>query len=145
VGPLDTEDIWFGLITVREQLVAALDEQLRARHGLAVPAFVVLSTVAKQPEPVAVTALAPQVPLVSRSQVSRLVDTLTERGLVERVRGTGDGRVHAVTITAAGRALAAEGIADADEVARRLVLDRLPAADVDALRRVLRRLVTPSA
>lgn len=138
---METEDLWFGLITVRERLVAGLDERLRERHGLGVPAFLVLAVLTKQAAPVAVSTLAPEVPLVSRSQVSRLVDGLVARGLAERASGGTDARVRPVAITAAGRALADEGVADADEVARRLVLDRLPAADVRALRRILARLL----
>ena len=68
------------------------------------------------------------------------MDALSARGLVERTRGTGDGRVHAVRITGAGRALAADGLRCADEVAERLVVARLPATEVRGLRRALGRL-----
>lgn len=138
--PTPTQEVWFGLLAVREQLVDALDEQLRARHELPLSAFVVLVTLVKHDEPVAVSSLAPMVSLVSRSQVSRLVDALSARGLVARARGTGDGRVHAVRITDAGRALAADGLRCADDVAERLVVARLPAAELRALRRALGRL-----
>jgi DNA-binding MarR family transcriptional regulator len=138
--PTPTQELWFGLLAVREQLVDALDEQLRGRHELPLSAFVVLVTLVKHDEPVAVSTLAPLVSLVSRSQVSRLVDALSARGLVERTRGTRDGRVHAVRITDAGRVLAADGLRCADEVAERLVVARLPAVDVRALRRALGRL-----
>jgi DNA-binding MarR family transcriptional regulator len=138
--PSPAEELWFGLLAVREQLVDALDAELRAGHELPLPAFAVLVALIKHPEPLAVSALAPLVALVSRSQVSRLVDTLAARGLVERTRGTGDGRVHAVAITEAGRQVAADGRRRADEVVRRLLVDRLPAGDLRVLRRALGRL-----
>lgn len=138
--PSPTEEVWFGLLAVREQLVGALDARLRAEQDLPLSAFAVLVTLAKHPGPRAVSALAPLVGLVSRSQVSRLVDMLAARGLVERARGEGDARVHAVALTDAGLAAVAAGRRHADEVARQMVLARLPEADVRALRRIFARL-----
>ncbi len=139
-APSPTEELWFGLLAVREQLVGALDARLRAAQDLPLSAFAVLITLVKHSEPTAVSALAPQVALVSRSQVSRLVDTLAARGLVARTRGGSDARVHAVVITDAGRAAVAAGRRQADEVVRELLVDRLPEADVRTLRRALARL-----
>lgn len=138
--PSPAEEVWFGLLAVREQLVGALDARLRAEHDLPLSAFAVLVTLAKHPGPLAVSALAPLVGLVSRSQVSRLVDTLAARGLVERARGEDDARVHAVAVTDAGLALVAAGRRQADEVVREVLLDRLPETDVRALRRIFDRL-----
>jgi DNA-binding MarR family transcriptional regulator len=140
--PSRTEELWFGLLTVREELVAALDAELRAEYGLPLSAFAVLLALVKHPEPMAVSALAPLVALVSRSQVSRLVDTLTARGLVERTRGA-DARVHAVAVTQAGRRTVAAGRRQADKVVRRMLVDRLTDAELHALRRVLSRLTGP--
>ena len=140
--PSRTEELWFGLLTVREELVSALDAELRAEYGLPLSAFAVLLALVKHPEPMAVGALAPLVALVSRSQVSRLVDTLTTRGLVQRTRGA-DARVHAVAVTPAGRETVASGRRQADKVVRRMLVDRLPDADLQALRRVLGRLTGP--
>ena len=139
-APSPTEELWFGLLAVREQLVGALDARLRAAHDLPLSAFAVLITLVKHSEPTAVSALAPQVALVSRSQVSRLVDTLAARGLVARTRGDTDARVHAVVITDAGRDAVEAGRALADEVVRQLVIDRLPDSEVRTLRRAFGRL-----
>lgn len=135
-----TEEVWFGLLAVREQLVGGLDARLRAEQDLPLSAFAVLVTLAKQPGPMAVSALAPLVGLVSRSQVSRLVDMLATRGLVERARGDSDARVHAVSITAGGLAAVAAGRRHADDVVRQVLLSRLPETDVRALRRIFARL-----
>ena len=139
------EEVWFGLLSLREQLVDSLDAELREAYGLPLSAFVVLLALLKHPGPLAVSALAPTVELVSRSQVSRLVDVLAAGGLVERVRGIEDARVHAVTITDSGRTVVADGRRRADDVVRRLVVDRLPKTDVRALRRVLGKLAGYSA
>ena len=138
--PSPAEEVWFGLLAVREQVVGALDARLRAEQDLPLSAFAVLVTLAKNPGPMAVSALAPQVGLVSRSQVSRLVDSLAARGLVERARGDTDARVHAVAVTDAGLAAVAAGRRQADEVMEQVVLTRLPESDVRALRRIFGRL-----
>lgn len=138
--PTPEEEIWFGLLTVREQVVGALDARLRAEQDLPLSAFAVLVALSKHPGPMAVSTLAPLVGLVSRSQVSRLVDLLAGRGLVERARGGPDARVHAVAATEAGLAAVTAGRRCADAVVRELVLDRLPDADVRALRRAFARL-----
>ena len=138
--PSPAEEVWFGLLAVREQVVGALDARLRAEQDLPLSAFAVLVTLAKHPGPMAVSALAPLVGLVSRSQVSRLVDSLAARGLVERAASDTDARVHAVAVTDAGLAAVAAGRRHADDVIRQLVLTRLPESDVRALRRIFARL-----
>ncbi|HEY6744717.1 MAG TPA: MarR family winged helix-turn-helix transcriptional regulator [Mycobacteriales bacterium] len=134
------EELWFGLLAVREQLVTALDARLRSEQDLPLSAFAVLVALSKHPGPMAVSTLAPLVGLVSRSQVSRLVDSLAARGLVERARGGPDARVHAVSATEAGLAAVTAGRRHADAVVREVVVDRLPDSDVRALRRAFARL-----
>lgn len=138
--PSPAEEVWFGLLAVREQLVDALDARLRAEQDLPLSAFAVLVTLAKNPEPMAVSALAPLVRLVSRSQVSRLVDLLSARGLVERARADTDARVHAVAVTDAGLAAVEAGRRYADAVVQQVVLTKLPESDVRALRRIFAKL-----
>jgi DNA-binding MarR family transcriptional regulator len=68
------------------------------------------------------------------SNITGIVDRLTERGLVERQAAEGDRRVKLVALTEAGRELRSE-------LARRRAipppeLDELPAADLEHLRRI---------
>ena len=68
------------------------------------------------------------------SNITGIVDRLTERGLVERRAAEGDRRIKLVALTDAGRELH-------DELARRRAvpppeLAELPAADLEHLRRI---------
>jgi DNA-binding MarR family transcriptional regulator len=62
----------------------------------------VLYTLSKCPEPVRLTELNRHV-LLSQPALSRLVDRLAERGLVERHADPADGRGVRLSLTAAGR------------------------------------------
>jgi len=64
----------------------------------------VLYTLSKCPEPVRISELNRHV-LLSQPALSRLVDRLAERGLVQRHADPADGRGVRLSLTAAGRAL----------------------------------------
>ena len=63
----------------------------------------VLYTLSKRGEPINLTELNRHV-LLSQPALSRLVDRLAERGLVERLSDPADGRGVRLSLTAAGRA-----------------------------------------
>jgi DNA-binding MarR family transcriptional regulator len=86
---------------------------------------------------------------LSHSRVVRLVDQLAAEGLVTRARGVADRRAVHVTLTASGRALAAQ-ITDARLSLLRAEVDALDAEDRAALDRICarilaRRIDSPSA
>jgi DNA-binding MarR family transcriptional regulator len=83
----------------------------------------VLYTLSKCPEPVRLTELHRHV-LLSQPALSRLVDRLAERGLVERCADPADGRGVRLSLTDAGRALQRQiGRRHARGVARAMNLD----------------------
>jgi DNA-binding MarR family transcriptional regulator len=98
--PSEAEQLWFALLGAREVVFSAMESALVARHDLSVAAFVVLLGLRKHGE-LSMNELAPLVPIVSRSQVSRLVDGLADRSLVERSVRT-DARVRVVGLTKSG-------------------------------------------
>jgi DNA-binding MarR family transcriptional regulator len=98
--PSEAEQLWFAVLGAREVVFSAMDSALVAKHDLSVAAFVVLLGLRKHGE-LSMNELAPLVPIVSRSQVSRLVDALADRGLVERSVRT-DARVRVVGLTKGG-------------------------------------------
>jgi DNA-binding MarR family transcriptional regulator len=137
--PSTDEETWFGLLLSRELVVTAMSERLEQNHDLSLPAFIVLMSLAKHAESLSIGELVPHVGLVSRSQVSRLVDRLEERGLVNRVDSTIDARVRTVRITASGTRLLTAARATAASASND-VLVNVSAADRASLRRMWQRL-----
>lgn len=96
-------DAWEALLSAH----AALMKQFAAHdswHEASLREYDVLYTLSKCPGPVRLTELNRHV-LLSQPALSRLVDRLTERGLVARCPDPADGRGVQLSLTAAGRAV----------------------------------------
>jgi DNA-binding MarR family transcriptional regulator len=89
-------DAWIGLLETQKRLVRSLDAELEAEHGLTLSALEVLGRLAAAPERhLRLSDLADECGL-SLSRISRIIDALQERGLVERRGVDSDARaVHA--------------------------------------------------
>ncbi len=89
-------DAWIGLLETHKQLTRALDAELTAQHGLTLSALELLARLAAaEDRQLHLSALAAASGL-SLSRVSRIIDTLQERGLVARLACPSDARaVHA--------------------------------------------------
>ena len=75
---------WRGMLATHSRMVAALDEDLEREHGLPLGSYEVLLHLAEAPDrSLRMGALADGL-LLSRSGLTRLVDRLAGRGLVER-------------------------------------------------------------
>ncbi len=87
---------WIGLLETHKRLTRALDAELMAQHGLSLSALELLARLAAtEDRQLHLSALAAASGL-SLSRVSRIIDTLQERGLVARVGCPKDARaVHA--------------------------------------------------
>jgi len=95
-------DAWEALLSAH----AALMKQFAAEDiwtDLSMREYDVLYTLSKCPEPVRVSELHRHV-LLSQPALSRMVDRLAERGLVERHSDPADGRGVRLSLTGAGRA-----------------------------------------
>ncbi|WP_210769071.1 MarR family winged helix-turn-helix transcriptional regulator [Ruania alkalisoli] len=88
-----------------------------------------------------VSDLAGRLRIAPRS-ATEVVDSLEERGLVERVRSAEDRRAVHVQVTAAGRDLVAHIERSRDE-AQRAMFERLSTSEQEELRRMLRALIEP--
>jgi DNA-binding MarR family transcriptional regulator len=99
----------------------------------------VLYTLSKCPEPIGVTELNRHV-LLSQPALSRMVDRLAARGLIERCPDPADGRGRRMSLTDAGRAVQRQiGRQHARGVAR--ALNTLSPADQQQLETLCRKLV----
>jgi len=122
------------VLTGRGAVANAAWEALLSAHSAAMKRFAaediwaeasmreydVLYTLSKCPEPIRISELNRHV-LLSQPALSRLVDRLAERGLVERLADPADGRGVRLTLTVAGRDLQRQvGRRHARSVARAL-------------------------
>jgi DNA-binding MarR family transcriptional regulator len=97
-----------GLLESGRRLTRELEGELEAAHGLSFSALGVLGSLALAPErTLRLTILARDMGL-SLSRVSRIVDALEGRGLLERQQCPADARATNAWLTTAGLALARE-------------------------------------
>jgi MarR family 2-MHQ and catechol resistance regulon transcriptional repressor len=84
------------------QLFTDADARGLRRHGLSIPARILLATLEGSPEPLSHSAIGERL-LVTGASVTSLVDTLERRGLVTRTRDKADRRIVLVELTREGR------------------------------------------
>ncbi len=93
---------WRGMLATHSRLIAALDEELERDHGLALGSYEVLLHLAAAPQrSLRMGELADKL-LLSRSGLTRLVDRLASRGMVERHSCPSDRRGTYARLTEAG-------------------------------------------
>ncbi|MFF5445612.1 MarR family winged helix-turn-helix transcriptional regulator [Streptomyces sp. NPDC012888] len=130
---------FYGLVWAGATMTDRVDKALVKAHDLPVSWFEVMLWLASSPDPVPASVLGNST-LLSRSQVSRVVDALQGRGLVTRTPSARDARSVEVSLTPAGRE-----VFEAADATRRAVLapvftDLLDAGDIEALGAVWRKL-----
>jgi DNA-binding MarR family transcriptional regulator len=95
-------DAWIGLLETHKRLTRALDAELEAEHGLTLSAAEVLGRLAAaEARSLRLSALAGECGL-SLSRISRIVDALESRELVERHSSAADARAVEAHLTKAG-------------------------------------------
>src|SRR5689334_23104325 len=93
---------WRALIDVTTGVLATLDAELRAEHGLSLGEYEVLARLSEEPEhSLRMTDLAGRLHL-SPSGITRRIDGLVRAGLVERRQCPSDRRGSNAVLTAAG-------------------------------------------
>ncbi|MFD3696297.1 MarR family winged helix-turn-helix transcriptional regulator [Streptomyces sp. NPDC058646] len=145
MGDLTPRDhAFYGLIWAGTTLATRVDQALNRAHGLPLSWFEVMLWLQGQSAPVAASDLGART-LLSRSQVSRVVDALQARGLVARVPSPTDARSVCVALTSAGRQAFAEADATRRNTLREVFDDRLDDEDIAALETVWAKLKRPGA
>lgn len=105
ISGFDPEAVEFFMNVIRtgDLVRGAIDARLRPK-GLTAPSLGVLLMLSASPEGLPMTELGRRF-LVTKANVTGLVDTLQRRGLVERVSDPSDRRVSRVRLTGEGRAV----------------------------------------
>jgi DNA-binding MarR family transcriptional regulator len=141
----DEADAWIGLLEAHKQLTRALDAELDAAHGLGLSTLELLGRLAaagdRWPR---LSELAAETGL-SLSRVSRHIDALERRGLVQRRRCEADSRAVEAQLTGVGLALQREAEAAHAAAVRARFLDQVSPAELAALAAVFRRFVPRAA
>ncbi len=145
LGSLAARDhAFYGLVWAGTTLTARIDRALTREHDLPLSWFEVMLWLHGQSEPVATSDLGSKT-LLSRSQVSRVVDSLQARGLVERSTAAHDARSVRISLTSAGR----DAFGAADQTRREALAevfnDLLDDQDIAALEKIWAKLKRPSA
>jgi DNA-binding MarR family transcriptional regulator len=133
---------WLRLVAVVELLPGALDAQLRAEAGLTHFEYFVLAMLSEAPErTLQMTSLA-QRTNATLPRLSHVVRRLEDRGLVERLPCSEDGRATNARLTGSGwKAVVAAAPGHVTTV-RRNVLDPLTREQVTQLRDIADALLT---
>lgn len=93
---------WRGMLVTHSRVIAALDDELEREHSLPLGSYEVLLQLAEEPEhSLRMGQLAERL-LLSRSGLTRLIDRLATRGLVERHSCPSDRRGTYARLTEAG-------------------------------------------
>ncbi|WP_371594246.1 MarR family winged helix-turn-helix transcriptional regulator [Streptomyces virginiae] len=135
---------FYGLVWAGTVMTDRVDRALVKAHDLPVSWFEVMLWLASSPEPVPASVLGNST-LLSRSQVSRVVDALQARGLVTRTPSARDARSVEVSLTEAGRTVFTEADATRREALAPVFIELLDERDLEALGTVWRKLKAAKA
>ncbi|MDH5132527.1 MULTISPECIES: MarR family winged helix-turn-helix transcriptional regulator [unclassified Microbacterium] len=136
---LDDDELatWLPIIRFVQLLPQVLDRALKDEVGLNHARYAILVTLAGQGEDaVTMTELA-RIAGLSRSRLSHALDSLEERGWVERTSCSTDKRTLSATLTPAGRDMLRAAAPVHVAQIRELILDPLSAEDRQRLQDIL--------
>jgi DNA-binding MarR family transcriptional regulator len=138
-------DAWIGLLETHKRLTRSLDAELEAKHGLTLSALEVLGRLAAAPErSLRLSALASECGL-SLSRISRIMDSLQERELVERRTVECDARAVEGHLTDEGMKLVRCAQKAHFESVQRTFFDQLSAQEIMTLASVFARFAPRAA
>ncbi|WP_432028022.1 MarR family winged helix-turn-helix transcriptional regulator [Streptomyces sp. 1222.5] len=130
---------FYGLVWAGTVMTERVDRALTKAHDLPVSWFEVMLWLASSPDPVPASVLGNST-MLSRSQVSRVVDALQARGLVSRTPSARDARSVEISLTDEGHRLFERADATRREVLAPVFTDLLDEHDLEALGTVWRKL-----
>jgi DNA-binding MarR family transcriptional regulator len=132
-------EAWIGLLETHKRLVRALDAGLEAEYGLTLSALEALGRLAAADgHKLGLSTLADQCGL-SLSRISRIVDGLQARGLVERRDAESDARAVDAHLTSAGLGLVKRAQCSHFAAVQESFFDYLSEDEIQTLARVFAR------
>jgi DNA-binding MarR family transcriptional regulator len=138
-------DAWVGLLETHKQLTRALDAELDAQHGLSLSGVELLGRLAAaEDRRLRLSTLAAESGL-SLSRVSRIVDHLEARGLVERQQCQDDARAVNACLTRSGLGLARKAQATHLAIVQDRFYGRLEPGEIETLTAVFGRFAPAAA
>jgi DNA-binding MarR family transcriptional regulator len=133
---------WGGFLRTHRALVAELDEDLRREHGLPLTSYDVLVQLENAPDKrLRMSELADAV-LLSRSGLTRLVERLEHKGLIERRECPDDARGAFAVLTDDGSTSLSEARKTHLAGVRQRFLERFDETELQELAQVWRRLLS---
>lgn len=141
IGDDDRFNAWLNLLQAYSVVTSRIEARLDAATGLSLPEHEVLIRLSQTPEQRMRMLDLSGLLLLSKSGVTRLVDRLEKRGLVERKMSPDDRRVVHAELTDGG----SKALADASPVLAAAIKDvfsqHLTDRDVTSLRATLRKIL----
>lgn len=139
------KDAWIGMLETHKRLTRALDAELEAEHGLTLSGVECLGRLAAaENRAMRLSALAGATGL-SLSRISRIVDTLESRELVQRRSSPEDARAVEAHLTPAGLTLVREAQATHFASVQERFFEQLSGEELDVLARVFARFAPRAA
>jgi DNA-binding MarR family transcriptional regulator len=138
-------DAWIGLLESHKRLTRALDAELDAEHGLTLSGLETLGRLAAAPQrKLRLSDLAAKCGL-SLSRISRIIDALEDRKLVERCAVAQDARAREAWLTDSGLELVQRAQASHFAAVQRLFFEQLGPGEIATLAAVFSRFAPRSA
>ncbi len=135
---------WQPFIECSAQIQTRLDEDLRRRHGITLPDYQVLLLLSHAPARRLRMSEIADAMVFSSSRLSYQIDKLARAGFVRRERAEADRRGSFACLTDPGRAALSRAADDHLALVQTVFVDRLSAADGEALLGILARLTDPA-
>lgn len=129
--------VWRSLMEVHQEVLAQIEIELEREHGLSGKEFDTLINIPTAG--VRFRNLRERV-ILSQSALSRLVDRLETKGLVDRTPSEDDSRGIEIELTNAGRELARSAARTNAAVVERCFADRLSTEELETLSGIFTRL-----
>jgi DNA-binding MarR family transcriptional regulator len=132
---------WRGMLRLRETVTRAIDERLRAEHGLSIDDYGILITLVGQAGQRQRMSRLGDLRMLTPSGITRAVARLEERGLVRREQDPADGRAFFATLTAKGAKELRRAQRAHHAIVRELYFGRLDDRDVAQLGKLFEKAI----
>ena len=129
------------MLRLRETVTRAVDERLRADHGLSIGDYGILITLVGQPGQRQRMSRLGDLRMLTPSGITRAVARLEERGLVQREQDPADGRAFFATLTAKGVTELRRAQKAHHAIVRELYFDRLDDRDIAQLGKLFEKAI----